>query len=301
MNEKRLAYLSMHTAILLFGFTPIFGRYLSNQGYSGYSMVLWRLAFTLAILYFFPNIFNKIRALGKDMLLKIAGVGLIVALHWIFFYASIAASNASIGVLCIATLSFFTALIEPFYYKKAISRTDLLLGAMIIPGMLLIVGSVDTQYYWGILLGIVAAILSAIFSIYNKNFVSKVDANTIMTVELTSGLLMMLAFAPFYGLLIGDIGKMFPTGTDWYVYLLFSVLATVVPFILSVSSLRHITAFASNLAFSLEPIYGIILAMFFFNEHKELGWGFYSGVVIILSAVFAHPFLAKKIGKAKAK
>jgi drug/metabolite transporter (DMT)-like permease len=60
-----------------------------------------------------------------------------------------------------------------------------------------------------------------------------------------------------------------------------------------VELLKRISVFASNLTINLEPVYGIILAYFLLDEHKQLTSGFYWGTLTIISAVFIYPLLKK--------
>jgi drug/metabolite transporter (DMT)-like permease len=63
--------------------------------------------------------------------------------------------------------------------------------------------------------------------------------------------------------------------------------------VLALRSLRHLSAFASNLTVNLEPIYGITLAWLILGENEELSAGFYWGAGLILMAVFVYPFLKR--------
>jgi len=74
-----------------------------------------------------------------------------------------------------------------------------------------------------------------------------------------------------------------------------ALLCTTLAYVLSLNALKHLSAFTSTLTINLEPIYGIILAWFFFQEYKEMNPGFYVGAAIIILAVFLHPILRKKI------
>jgi drug/metabolite transporter (DMT)-like permease len=58
-------------------------------------------------------------------------------------------------------------------------------------------------------------------------------------------------------------------------------------------ALEHLTAFSSQLAVNLEPVYAILLAILLLGEEHELGPSFYAGVVIVLGAVFAHPLMSR--------
>jgi drug/metabolite transporter (DMT)-like permease len=57
--------------------------------------------------------------------------------------------------------------------------------------------------------------------------------------------------------------------------------------------LRHLSAFTASLAINMEPVYSIVLAIVLLGEQRELDPAFYFGVVIILAAVFSHPWLLR--------
>ena len=58
-------------------------------------------------------------------------------------------------------------------------------------------------------------------------------------------------------------------------------------------ALQEISAFISNLTINLEPVYGILLAIWLLNEDADLNLSFYIGTSIILLAVILHPILVK--------
>ena len=85
---------------------------------------------------------------------------------------------------------------------------------------------------------------------------------------------------------------------DWKWLLLLGVLCTTGAFVLNVTAMRVVSAFTANVAINLEPVYGIILAFFIFNEGESFNYLFYVGTLIILSTVFAqsyYSFIKKKI------
>ncbi|MBK9108634.1 MAG: EamA family transporter [Saprospiraceae bacterium] len=87
------------------------------------------------------------------------------------------------------------------------------------------------------------------------------------------------------------------TGMDFLYLILLSYVCTVVSYVLALKSLHHLSAFSSMLAFNLEPIYGIILAILVFSEHKEFNTYFYIGATILILSVFLHRFYRKMESK----
>jgi drug/metabolite transporter (DMT)-like permease len=64
--------------------------------------------------------------------------------------------------------------------------------------------------------------------------------------------------------------------------------------VLSLIALRHLSAFGTQLATNLEPVYAILLAIPVFGEQRELDWQFYLGVAGILAIVFSYPLLKQQ-------
>jgi drug/metabolite transporter (DMT)-like permease len=51
------------------------------------------------------------------------------------------------------------------------------------------------------------------------------------------------------------------------------------------SALKKISAFTLNVSLNLEPVYGIIIAILLFQEHKQMGMGFFIGMCLIATSV----------------
>jgi drug/metabolite transporter (DMT)-like permease len=216
---------------------------------------------------------------------KLFGIGMLIALHWVFFYGSIKMANVSIGLVCVAGAGLFTALLEPLFLKAKIKWTEVALGLLSLLGILLIF-KFDARYRVGIGLGIVSAILASIFSVLNKKEVDKQPAQMMMVYELTGGLFLLTLLMPLY-LNYFNVVKIFPTLSDIGWLLILSWLCTVLAMDLILQALKKVSAFTQNLTLNLEPVYGILLAFVVYQENKQLGTPFYLGIsCIVLSVVF---------------
>jgi len=276
----------MHISVFLFGFTAILGRLISL---SALSLVWWRLILTCAVILFIPKVLNTVRTTPRKKVLEYCGIGIVVALHWLCFYGSVKYANASIALTTFATTALFTSILEPLYFKKSFNSKDILLGIIVIPAMWLIVNSSDPDMYLGIILGIAGAALASTFAVLNKKVAGEIGAFALTFIELGAGLLFLTLLLPIY-LAFDENATFIPNNLDWIYLLILSIVCTVLAFNLSLRALRHISAFASSLALNLEPIYGIILAVFLLKEHQELNTQFYIGSALIVSAVFFHAF-----------
>lgn len=274
------AFFQLHLAVFLAGFTALLGKLITlNEGL----LVWYRLVITVAtlfILFYFKKQFKK---LGVKDALKIFGVGAIVAIHWVTFYGSVKYANVSVALVCFSATGFFTALLEPFILKRRLVLIELALGVMAIAGIYIIF-DFHPQYKLGIVFGIISAIGSALFPIFNKEFVKKVTPQVVTLYELTGGLVVLTLLIPLY-LMQFPASYFLPTASDWLWLLVLAWFCTVLSFNLQLNALKKISAFTVNLSYNLEPVYGIILAFIFFKENEELNNQFYMGVALILLSV----------------
>ncbi len=291
-KSVKRAYLQIHLAVLLFGLTAILGDLIKV---SALSIVWWRVLLTSASFLFLVN-FKHLKSIPRPVLFRLFGIGALIALHWLTFYGSIKYANASIALVCLATTSFLTSIFEPLILKQKFKTYEVMIGLIIIPGMWLIVSDLKTDMMLGVYIGLTSALLATIFSILNKKYIDQIETKSMALVEMFAALLTMSLMLPFYLKYSTEV-QFWMDGRDW-IYMGILVLGcTTLAFLLNLKSLKHLSAFTSNLIINLEPVYGIILAMLILNEHRELNTNFYIGVVVILTSVFLHPFLKKKFDK----
>ena len=274
------AFINLHIAILLAGFTAILGKLiLLNEGI----LVWYRMmlsAVTLGIILLFTR---ELVFPGWKNLMKIFAVGAILAFHWVSFYGSIKNSNVSVAVTCLSAIGFFTSLFEPLIMGRRLDIKEVLLGCLSIAGVYLIFNFYP-QYKTGIIFGITSALLASFFPIFNKRLLENFSASLLTFYEMAGGVIILTILVPFY-LHFFPAAYFIPTFSDWMWLGVLAWVCTVFAFILSLNSLVHISPFTVNLSYNLEPVYSIILAFVIFKENKFLGSGFYLGFGLILLAI----------------
>jgi drug/metabolite transporter (DMT)-like permease len=218
----------------------------------------------------------------KDIL-KLSGIGFLAALHWVSFYGSIKYANVSVALVCFSAAGFFTALFEPFFSKRKINAIEVLLGLVVIAGIYVIF-HFDPKYKTGIILGVICAILLAIVMILIRQFVQRINSQTILTYQLSGGFVALSILMPFY-LKAFPTSYIIPGFSDWMWLLVLAWFCSVLAFQFSVNALHKLTAFTVNLSFNLEPVYGILLAFFVYHENEELNWSFFIGLSLIVLAL----------------
>lgn len=188
------SYLLLHTAVILAGFTGIFGKLITlNEGL----LVWYRLMFSSIILYILLKLLRIRYTVSHQEKLTIAKAGLLITLHWLFFYASIKYSNISIGVVCYCLTSFFTAVFKPILDREKFKISELLLSILTLLGISLIF-HFDASYQLGISLGVISSAFGALYTIYNNRLVRHYDSRVINFYQMISGTLCLGAFLPIY-------------------------------------------------------------------------------------------------------
>lgn len=276
----RNAFLQLHAAVFLAGFTGVLGRLIElNEGW----LVWYRMLLSAILLLLLMLLRRQTIRIEKKYLLRCIGIGALIALHWVFFYGSVKYANVSIALVCFAATGSFTAFLEPLILKRKIDLAEVLLGLLVLLGIYLIF-HFDVQYKTGILLGVAAAFLSALFPIYNKKLIQHVPVSALTLYELSGGWLLLSFILPFY-LEFSPATKYLPSLSDWFWLLMLALFCTVLAVQLSVNALKKISPFTANLTYNLEPVYGIALAFLIYHEEKELGDGFVWGILLIVASV----------------
>ena len=110
MDSHRRALFQIHVCVVLWGFTAILGKLITLPAIP---LVWWRLLLVTAALACFPRVWRALRTIPPRLALVYAGIGCVVALHWLAFYGSVKLANASVAATCMALAPAVTALIEP--------------------------------------------------------------------------------------------------------------------------------------------------------------------------------------------
>ena len=289
MQESKLNnYLLLHLIVLIWGFTAILGALISLDAIP---LVWYRmfLAVVFIVLYFFikKKSFKADRiGIGKFFL-----TGVVIALHWIFFFKAIKVSNVSVALVTMSTGAFFVSLIEPLFFKRRINKLEIVLGLIVILG-LYIIFNFESQYRLGIFYALISSLLSAIFSVLNGLFIKKYAASTISLYQLFFGVVFITAYLFFmngFSISFFKISKL-----DWLYLLILSSFCTAYAFIASVKVMKYLSPYTVVLTLNLEPVYAILLALFIFGEKEKMNIEFYFGAFIVLFVVLVNGIIKNK-------
>ena len=290
--SEKYSLLIMHLIVILLGFTGILGKLIELES----SVLVWYRMFLAFIILLLFAVFNKnLREVSKINFVKILGIGVVVAAHWLFFFESIKVSNVSVAVVCMATSSLFSALLEPLFFKRKISWKEITLSILVIVGLWFAINA-DTTFIKGYVFGVIAAFLATLFTILNSLFVEKVKSSNITLIEMFGGVLILSLFL-FYNNSF-NLTSLSLTLSDFIYLLILAGVCTAFAFVVSVEVMKYLSPFNVIMAVNLEPLYSILLALLIFNDGSEtMNHTFYIGGSIIIFAVFLDGYFKTKLTK----
>ncbi len=289
------AFAQLHVAIFLAGITGILGKLISlSEG-----MLVWyRMGGAFVILGLYLLLRGKLERVSFKDIMKISFTGVLICLHWLFFYASIKLSNVSICVVCFSLVGFFTAILEPIFMRTRFSMREFAYSILTVVGVCLIF-SFDSRYRLGIIVGVIAALLSALYVISVRKYCREYSTNTTLLYQMGGGALFLTLLLPFY-ISYFEITNLVPNFQEVIMFAILVVLCTIGMSFLYIQSLDHLTAFTVNLTFNLEPVYSIALAILFLGEARELNFSFYLGMLCITLSVVLQSFWVYRQNKKSA-
>ena len=289
MQESKLKnYLLLHLVVFIWGFTAILGALISLDAIP---LVWFRMS--LAVLFIIIYFLFKRKSFNVDLkgVLKFLITGIIIALHWIFFFKAIKVSNVSVALVTMSTGAFFTSLIEPFFFKRKLKMVEIVLGLLVIFG-LYIIFNFESQYKLGIIYALISSFLGSLFAVLNGLFIKKYEADSISLYQLFFGALIITFYLLFQNSFSLEFFQL--PSSDWLYLILLSSICTAYAFIVSVKIMKYLTPYTVMLTINLEPIYAIVLALFIFGDKEKMNPEFYFGAFIVLFVVLLNGIIKNK-------
>ncbi len=282
-------YLKLHFIIFIWGFTAVLGALISLEAIP---LVWYRLGLAIPILFIWLIIKKYPIKVSRKSLLNFLIGGLIIGLHWVGFFMAIKVANVSVTLVTLSTGAFFASLLEPLFFRRKIRFLEVLFGILIIGG-LYIIFRVDSFYIYGMLWALLAAFLSALFSVINGLMVTKHNGYVLSLYQLFFG---FLGITVYLLLTNGFTVEFFNlSGKDWLYLFILSSICTAYAFAESIELMKKISPFTIMLSINLEPVYGILLALIVFGKKEYMGSQFYLGTFIILSLVIINSILKTRL------
>ncbi|MEN2490438.1 DMT family transporter [Flavobacterium sp. B11] len=286
-NDNLKSYLNLHLIVFIWGFTAILGALITIDADN---LVWYRMLIAMIFLGGFIAFKKQSFQVPIKEFFKLIFVGLLIALHWIFFFKAIHVSNVSITLSIFSLGAFFASLLEPLFYGRKVLWYEVLFGLVIIAGLGLIL-QVEIKYLTGVYYALAAIILGVLFTLMNGKLISDHEPSVITFYEFGAGVFFITIYFLFQGKFTADFFQM--SLNKWVLLLILASICTAYAFTASVKVMQRLTPYTVMLTTNLEPVYGIVLAYFILGGKEKMSVEFYVGAVIIiitviLNGVFKH-------------
>jgi len=285
---KKYKLTSLHLMVIILGLTGVFGKLISL---SAIHLVWYRMGIAFVSIAIFLAFKKQLFSISKKDFFGLLGVGALVTFHWLCFFESIKVSTVSVAVVCLATSSLFSALIEPFFFKRKFLFYEVIMGVVVVVALAFIMGT-ETKYFLGYFYGIIAALLATLFTLFNAKYINKVGAAKITMIEMLSGVIIIsciLFFQQDYTVFTTKISV-----TDLSYLIILGTLCTAMVFVWLTEIMRHITPYSLIMAINLEPVYSIIFALIIFGDNELMSSSFYFGSCVIIGIVFLDGYIKNR-------
>ncbi len=285
--SSRAAHAVLHVTVFLWGFTAILGKSITLTALPLVFYRLWGVVLVMGTLIAFAR-----RPLpGPKRILKLFGVGVLVALHWWLFYASIKIAGVAVAVLCLSSITFVTALFEPLVFKRAVRPYELLLGAAVVGGVVLLVQLEQRGNVTGWLVGLGSALFSSAFGALNGKLAGEEEPAQLTFFELLGAALVLTVLCAVARDFVWPAGVGLKNAGLLVVLV---VACTVFPWLWSLRVLRVLPPYTLALAVALEPVYSMVMAVLIWPETETLSARFYLGSALLIGLSPLNAWLRKR-------
>lgn len=286
-NKQIKSYVELHFIILIWGFTAVLGKLITLEAIS---LVWYRIALSLPFLLLWILIKGFSLRISKKSLIHYIVGGLLIGLHWVAFFMAIKESNISVAMVTMSTGALFASLLEPLFFKRKIRLLEVIFGLLVISGIFLIF-KVNQVYLYGMLWAVLAAFLSALFSVMNGVFIKNQNGYVLTIYQLFFGLLGVTIYLYFNHSFSVSFFQL--SSSDWIYLIILASVCTAYAFSASLDVMKYLSPYTIILNINLEPVYAMVLALLIFGEDEKMKTEFYIGASIILLIVVINGVLIK--------
>ncbi|MCV2884411.1 DMT family transporter [Aestuariibacter sp. AA17] len=275
----------LHLTMILLGGTALFSKIIplsSTDITFGRSVVACLL---LALVVKFTEGSLRLRN-RRDYVIAI-GLGMLMAAHWVTYFAAMQYSSVSVGMIALFTFPVITVLIEPFFEKISLVWQDLVSALVVFMGIVLMVPeiSLENDVTLGIVIGVASAILYAFRNLCHRRYFCQYSGARAMAYQTA----VIIASLYFF-----TSDEIFTASTETYIWLLLlGTVFTALPHAMIASSLKHLRAKTFSLVACMQPFYGVVLAVLILDESPT--WQTLVGGTLVISAAIYETVNAQKL------
>lgn len=263
--------------MLLFGGTALFSKLIPL---SALDITFLRCIVAAVVLALLVKCTSKRLSLAskQDYLVAI-GLGILVSLHWVTYFAAMQLSSVAIGMIAFFTYPVMTVIAEPLLTGNRIKLADIISGVLVLIGVILLIpeANLGNDTSLGIAVGIVSAMLFTARNLLHKRYFSQYSGPHAMFYQT---LVAVVFLGPWHQTELSSISL-----HTWGLIVLLGVIFTAAPHALFTSALRQLSAKTVGLVSCLQPFYGAVLALIILREQLTLNT-LIGGAIIVATALF---------------
>ena len=273
------ALVALHAAVALFGFAGLFGKWLT---WDPVAIVFGRTVVAAVVLGLI-SIVRRSDHSGPT--LALAGNGVILAVHWVAFFAAIQVSTVAIGLLGFASFPLFVLVLERLLLGVRWRSPEAVTAVLVVAGLALLVPefTLAARTVQGLAWGVLSAFTFAWLTVRNR---ALGNARPPRSVALWQNAFAALCVAPLVFRPGGPAVEITPTTLA--LILVLGAVCTAFAHTLFIASLSRLSAHTASVVTALESVYGIVLAVLLLGEIPDartiLGGALLVGAAIAASS-----------------
>jgi drug/metabolite transporter (DMT)-like permease len=249
---------AIHVAVLLFGMSGFLGRMVVAPAVV---IVFGRAAIAatvLGALLFFRKPAGQGQIASNTVYLLVSGV--ILAVHWLTFFHAIQISTVAVALLAFSSFPLFTTLIEPLVFRQRVRLFDVAMTLLVFAGLVLVITAFNfgNQITRGAIWGTISGLTFAVLAVLNRKYAQRLPPLVIAAGQNAVAAMVLLPLMPSW---LGSA-----TAHDLWLIGVIGLFCTAIAHWCFIRGLADVKAQAAALIASLEPVYGILLAILFLNE-----------------------------------
>lgn len=202
--------------------------------------------------------------------------GILMAGHWVTYFYSLQLSSVAVGMLAVFTYPAMTTLLEPLVLRKRFEIRHLVLALLVLVGVYLLAPDFDltNDSTAGLLFGLLSAFFYALRNVLMGQQVSTISGPVLMTYQMlivAVAVLPALAFHPFV-----------PAQEAWPYLIGLALVTTALGQTIFLMSFRNFSVTTASILGCINPVFGIMYAVLFFNEVPPIS-SLFGGACILLA------------------
>ena len=277
MQHSREGLLAVHAAVLIFGFTALFSKFLALPALE---ITFYRSIFAFIAIAIYMAYKKQSYSLNRSQdYLMAAVLGVLLTTHWVSYFYAMQVSSIAVGVIALYTYPVITVFLEPLFHGEKPHVVDVISSFAVLFGIYLIVPefSLDNNTMLGVLSGVFSAFMMSLRNIMQRRYFSGYPASQALFYQT---LVVVLALFAFSQSSINVIEE-----EQWWLLVLLGIVFTAVPHTLFAHGLLHLKAKTASLIACVQVVYAAIFATIFLGELLSLNV-IVGGLIIVSAAMF---------------